>query len=124
MSKVGEPALLSTIPGYAETYVSKLPDNVPSPLTSLFEESMLSATFLELLVRCEGVFSCISVSTVESASIEKATAKQAKLDIWFQCSAGRVTASNFKVAARSDPHHPPVSLVQGICYPEAYKFST
>ena len=47
-----------------------------------------------------------------------------KLKLWYRHRAGRITASNFKAASRTNLSQPSLSLINRICYPESYKFST
>ena len=55
--------------------------------------------------------------------VEKETKEQAKTKLWFYQRAGRITASNFKAAARTDQSMPSISLIKRICYPLAFGFS-
>eukprot|EP00117_Sycon_ciliatum_P037992 scpid40803/ scgid28309/ Inhibitor of growth protein 1 len=124
LSEVAMPALLSIVPTYADAYVSKLPSDIPAPLSNLYEESMVSANYTDLLDRCDAVFSTISVTPDECMAMKRATREQAKSDLWFMCRAGRITASKFKAASHSDAHQPSVSLVKAICYPQSMKFTS
>lgn len=124
LAEVGKPAVLSAVPGYSDAYASKRPPNVPPPLSDLYDESMLAASYVDMLEHCETIFASIFVSPEESKAIEEHTRKQSSSDLWFECRSGRITASKFKSAVRTDPHQPSESLVKGICYPQRFKFST
>lgn len=60
----------------------------------------------------------------QSAVIEEETLQQAKCGVWFEYRSGRVTASNFKQATRTDVTQPSLSLIKKICYPRSQSFST
>lgn len=49
--------------------------------------------------------------------MERATRGQAASRLWCQYQAGRVTASKFKLAARTNAVKPSPSLVKAVCYP-------
>ena len=85
---------------------------------------MPSVTFGDLLNRCDSLFPAILVSAEKAKKVEKATRQQAHSKAWFDYCAGRITASKFKAAVRTDIRQPPSSLIRAICYPEAYKFKT
>lgn len=122
--KVGKPAVLSIVPQFCESYIPRRPAHIPPPLTSLYDPALLGCTYPQVLDKCEDLFSGISVSEAEAHAIEVNTREQASSTLWFECRAGRVTASRFKSAVRTDPHQPSESLVKTICYPESVKFST
>ncbi len=124
LSEVSKPAVLSIVPGYADAYLPNTPADVPPPLTTLYDERMLEASFVDLLDHCEHVFRSISITKSEALAIDVNTREQAQSDLWFQCRAGRVTASKFKSAARTDKHQPSVSLVKAICYPQSVRFTS
>ena len=65
-----------------------------------------------------------SVSIEQATSLERYTQEQSKSKLWFQHRAGRVTASQFKMAAATDMTQPSQSLIKAICYPEAMKFDS
>ena len=57
-------------------------------------------------------------------ALEKTTRKQAKCKLWKVHREGRITASNFKAVARTNPCMPSESLIKWICYPQAYTLTT
>ena len=60
----------------------------------------------------------------QAALLESSTRDQAQCKLWHQHRVGRVTASLFKSAVKTNPAMPSQSLIKRICYPQAYKFST
>ena len=73
---------------------------------------------------CERV--TITLNQEEILEIEKATRDQSHCDAWYAQRSGRITASKMKLACRTDPASPSVSLIDQnlICYPAKHKFST
>lgn len=57
-------------------------------------------------------------------AVERATRSQSASRVWFRQRAGRVTASKLKQVLKTNPQQPSKSLIKGICYPEAYRFTT
>ena len=69
----------------------------------------------------------MSLTAEEAVAIECETRGQASSNAWFRYRAGRVTASNFKAAARTQAANPgnlSRSLIKRICYPSTVRFST
>ena len=60
----------------------------------------------------------------QSINVEGESKEQHQSKLWFEHRAGRVTASNFKAASRTNPQKPSATLIRRICYPDAYKCST
>jgi len=56
--------------------------------------------------------------------LKQLTRRQAQCKLWKVHREGRISASNFKAVARTNPCMPAESLVKHICYPQAYAFST
>ncbi|CAH1270905.1 Hypp4506 [Branchiostoma lanceolatum] len=120
-----KPALLSLVKGFNDSYIpSVVALNMPSPLCQLFRTEYMQLSHHDLTQKCEEEASRLSFSTDQVAALEKTTRLQTKSNTWFQYRAGRITASNFKTAVRTNPDNPSISLIKRICYPNAYKFST
>lgn len=66
----------------------------------------------------------VSVSHDQAVAAERNTRDQAGSRLWFHMRTGRVTASRFKSACRTDPANPSVSLIMNICHPEVFRFQT
>ena len=117
----GKSVILSLQPNYWDAF---LETDQPMILTDLYDDSLATLSYSEILEASEDVFSKIVVSESQSRTIEEQTKGQARSRLWFRHRAGRVTASNFKAAARTDSEsgRPSISLIKRICYPESYKF--
>ena len=61
---------------------------------------------------------------LQIACLEEMTRKQSQSKSWFAYRSGRITASTFKSAIKTDLSKPALSLIKRICYPDAYKFQT
>lgn len=79
-------------------------NELPTLLTTLYEQKNLDLPYTELLLRCEKIFVELegSVSEEQSVILEQETREQAKSKIWFKHRAGRVTASKFKASCSTD----------------------
>ncbi|XP_047242399.1 uncharacterized protein LOC124880972 [Girardinichthys multiradiatus] len=115
-------AILSIIAGHSDKYIPKTVQlNLPQPLTSLFSNARLQADLSSPLVESEKVFDDLQLTVKESFSVEKATREQSASKVWFEQRAGRVTASVFHEAGRTDSA---ISLIKRICYPRSCQVST
>ena len=124
LSKEGKPAILSLVPKYSDRYVPLCEQGVlPPPLTNMFKADYMQLSYPELLKECEEVFTTSVPTLKQCESIEERTRGQSACKIWFQQRAGRVTASNFKSAACTNPAQVSHSLVLSICYPGKQFFS-
>ncbi|CAM4419673.1 unnamed protein product [Leuciscus chuanchicus] len=114
-------AILSVIEGHSHRYKPKtLQLNLPEPLSKLYSKAKLHADFSSLLDR-ESIFDNLQITEQESLAVEEATRAQSASKVWFEQRAGRVTASVFHEAGRSDSA---VSLIKRICYPWSCQVST
>lgn len=118
-----KPAILSLVEPYSSKYIPKLLDEgLPMCLSELHKLEYLQSDYGELLKLAE---QCkITVTPEQAKNVESATRSQAKSPLWFRMRSGRVTASNFKSASRTDPATPSLSLMMSICHPELTKFKT
>ena len=124
ISKCGsKPAILSLLSPYNESYIPKPNSNLPMPLLQFYNQEHLGLTFQELLSECAKLLDSLQVAAEEAAAIEASTRKQSSSKEWFQQRAGRITASKFKSACATNPDKPSKSLIKGICYPDAHRFS-
>ncbi|XP_061695959.1 uncharacterized protein LOC133511237 [Syngnathoides biaculeatus] len=117
--------VLSVLPEFSKNYIPEVV-SVPlsRPLTDLFDESWLHASFEDLSVHCMDVYNSISMSQDEINGVEFHTRRQSQSDAWFSFSAGRITASVLRAVTRTRPDKPSVSLIAKICYPKSHSFST
>ncbi len=110
---------LSIIPEYCDDYIVDH-SQYSLPLSNLFDPEAMKLSYTDLLLKCEDIFSSISVTNDQATNIELSTRDQSKCKAWFRFRAGRITASKFKAAlARTDYTQPSVSLVKRICYPQS-----
>ena len=123
LAQVNKAAVLSLVPAHCEAFVPKRPTGFPPCLSSLYEENQLGSSFTSLLSHCEDAFSAVTVSEAEARNVETVTRSQSNCKEWFRFRAGKVTASRFKAAARTDCSQPSRSLILSICYPESHQFS-
>ena len=91
-------------------------------LSDLYEKECLSLEYSSLLHRANNIKLTITVAQV--TAVEAKTRDQANSRVWFRMRAGRITASKFKSACRTDPANPSKSLIMLVCYPEVFQFST
>ena len=119
------PAVLSLISEYSDKYIPKtsLP-NFPQPLTSLHKAEYLTLQYHDLMDVCEKVFAEVTITDDMAKAVELETRKQHKTNLWFKYRAGRVTASRMKTVCHTNMTNPSQSLVKGICYPEAFTFTS
>ena len=124
LAAAGKPALLSLVPGYSDEYVPLSEKGVlPKPLTDLYNADYMDLAHPDLLVKCEEIYSTVTVTSEEASNIEN-TRGQSSSKLWFQQRAGRVTASQLKAATRTDVKEPSKSLIRSICYPESTPFGS
>ncbi|XP_072041956.1 uncharacterized protein [Amphiura filiformis] len=120
-----KPGILRVLDDYSHNFVPIYEQpKYPKSLSSLYESTQLKTGYLALLSRCETVFDTIKVSTEEVRAVEKDTRDQAASKLWHYQRTGRITASNFKAAARTDPTWPSESLIKRLTHPEDFSFST
>jgi len=117
---------------YHEEFIPKLSlQDLPQPITEMFNPATLAMNYIELLREYEKAFDTLKVCTVLSCTplnyyIPKYRSQLIRLrdtlgqsadKVWFIHRAGRITASNFKSVCHTNPSP------KRICYPDVYKFS-
>ena len=113
--------MLSLVPGFCNDYIPRCGKGIlPLPLTDVFREEMLEATYVDLLEKCEEIFDNLSITSDQTHKLEEATRNQTKSKLWFKYRAGCVTASRLKAAVHTDVTQPSQSLIKEICYPESH----
>ena len=111
ISKGGKPVLLSVVLGFCNDYIPRCEKGVlPLPLISVFDNGMLEATYVDLLVKYEEVFSHLAVTSEHARVLEEATKNQSLCKLWFQYRAGRITAALLKAAVHTDAGQPSQSV--------------
>ena len=126
LSKVGEkPVILSLVPGFCDAYVPlQSQANFPTSLMNLYDKDYLGLSYPDLLTKCEQTFHTLTLTSDAVKAVEEATKEQTKSKMSFSQRAGRITASKFKAAARTDLSQPSQSLIRYICYPESLHFKS
>ena len=89
-------------------------------ISSFGMDDYLTLTYGELVERACSVMISYEVTDKEALNLEQATQLQSKCKLWSIHRAGRITASNFKSAVRTDPCNPSLSLVKRLCYPQQH----
>ncbi|XP_057711359.1 uncharacterized protein LOC130928652 [Corythoichthys intestinalis] len=93
-------------------------------MSSLFMETHVSKSLDELIAEASTIMTNMKIDDSQISAIEQMTREQSTTKSWFLYRAGRITASNFKAASRTKIENPSNSLIQRICYPDAFKFTT
>ena len=118
-----KPAVLALVPPHCDDYVpTSLAPELPSVLSDLYQKEYLMLGYHELLQKA--CSTDITVTTNQVLAVEAKTKDQAGSRLWFCMRTGRITASKFKSACRTDPASPSLSLITAICHPETCRFST
>ena len=120
-----KPAVLSLIPEHSDSFVPKsLNPEFPFVLSSLYDESLSNENFSTVLEKAKEKATSFVITKQQQELVEEKTKDQANSRLWFRMRTGRITASQFKNACRTDPAFPSHSLIMSICYPELTRFST
>ncbi len=95
---------------YSSQYVPKsLDSNFPVCLSQIFKSEYLNLNYSELLaIASDDQF---TVTEQQAMEAESKTKQQVNSCLWFQMRAGRITASRFKSACRTNPAQPSISLI-------------
>ena len=117
------PGVLSVISDHSEKYISKSSSkDFPQPLTLLKDVKYVEMECQNLLKECESV--SINLTEEMAECVEAATRDQSQSKLWYKYRSGRITASRMKAVCHTDPAKPLQSLIKGICYPEAFCFTS
>ena len=118
-----KPAVLALVPPHCDDFIpTSLAPELPSVLSDLYQAEFLKLGYHELLQKAHSID--ITVTTNQVLAVEAKTKSQAGSRLWFRMRTGRITASKFKAACRTDPASPSLSLIMAICHPETLRFST
>ncbi|KAJ4926107.1 hypothetical protein JOQ06_008290 [Pogonophryne albipinna] len=121
-TKPKKSAILSVIEGHSHRYTPKTVQlDLPTPLTSLYQSSRLVLDLPALLEEGAKVFEELNLTPERCLLVEEKTRKQSRSRVWFEQRAGRVTASSFHEAAKTESSS---SLIKRVCYPRSSQFST
>ena len=120
-----KPALLSSMPGFAQHYKPKALDVKYPMVLSELEDDMFSSCNPQVVVEhCKDLFHRITVTAKEATVVEECTRDQASNREWHRFRIGRITASRAKAVCRTSMEKPSHSLIRAICYPNTSIFST
>ncbi|KAK1904600.1 Exonuclease [Dissostichus eleginoides] len=121
-TKPKKSAILSVIEGHSHRYTPKTVQlDLPTPLTSLYQSSRLVLDLPALLEEGAKVFEELNLTPEQCLLVEEKTRKQSRSRVWFEQRAGRVTASSFHEAAKTESSS---SVIKRVCYPRSSQFST
>ena len=122
-------SVLAIVAPYSEAYVPRaITHKLPPPLPDVLLDDgfVRKDDFAELKAACSVTFAAMSITSEETVAIELETRGQSSTNSWFRYRAGRITASNFRAAIRTqtaNPNNLARSLIKRICYPGSYKFT-
>ena len=120
-----KPAILSLVPAHSDSYVPKsLNPDLPAVLSSLYDENLRDADFSTVVQKAAEIANSLKITNQQKKIVEEKTRDQANSRLWFRMRTGRITASKFKSACRTNPALPSRSLIMSICHPELARFST
>ena len=103
-----KPVLLCLVPPYAASYV--LPSRKIPTIMGFFDKNYLELPFNELIKMFQN-----TVTKEQIDQVQKDTTVQSSGTNVFRHRAGRISASQSKAVAHSDPGMPPQSQVQRMC---------
>ena len=86
-------------------------------------EDKQSSTYSELVDIAKSVMDSYKATDEEIRNLEEATQLQSKCRLWSIHRAGKITASNFESAVRTNPDKPAISLIRKLCYPQQHALS-
>ena len=118
-------AILSIVPAYSDGHIPKqMSRNLPPSMLSLYKPDHSSKRLKDLVALAEETLQSLTISDDHIKAVEEETRDQANNRLWFSVRAGRVTASVFRAATKTNIDRPSESLIKRICYPESYIFMT
>ena len=117
-----KPVVLALVPELNNSYIPDTATSLPKPMGTLFNQDYMNLSMDALSVKCKEI--ALGLTEAECKSIETETRGRSSSPVWFQQREGRITASRFKAACHTNPDKPAKSLIKGICYPQAHKFSS
>ena len=88
----------------------------------LYKPDHCSKRLKDLVALAKETLQSLTISDVQIKAVEEETRDQASNQLWFLVRAGRVTASVFKAATKTNISRLSESLIKRICYPESYIF--
>lgn len=120
-----KPAVLSIHEKYNKPYIPlSQQKKLPKTICSYYMEDKQNSLYDELVDVSKSIMSSYEITDEEIHNLGKATQLQSKCRLWSIHRAGRITASNFKSAVRTNHNKPSVSLVKKLCYPQEHSFTS
>ena len=120
-----KPVILSIHEKYNKPYVPlSQQKKLPKTISLYYMEDKQKSSYDELVDVSKSVMSSYQTTDEEIHNLEEATRLQSKCRLWSIHREGRITASNFKSAVRTNPSKPSVSLVKKLCYPQQHVFTS
>ena len=117
LKTVDKPVVLSHTPGFSDAYVPlNMLADFPKPLTEIFNNDAIDMSYAYLVETCSEIYEKYVISCDQISLVEENTRQQAKLRIWFQQRARRVTASKLKSVVVTNVMKPSISLIKSIYY--------
>jgi len=110
---------------YSDGHIPKhMSRNLPPSMLSLYKPDHYGKRLNYLVALAEETLQSLTISDDQIKAVEEETRDQASNQLWFSVRAGRVTASVFRAATKTNISRPSESLIKRICYPESYIFMT
>ena len=104
------PSILALSRNHSSLYVPlSLDQNLPSPLSQLYDPENLNLNYMELLELADNLV--LSVTPDQCTVVEANTRDQSKSRLWFNMRTGRVTASRLRAVCKTDDALPSLSLI-------------
>lgn len=117
-----KPGICSLVEPFADMFIPlSMRENLPAPLSSLYNPDLLSESYCTLL-QVASTYNLENLTASQVTAVEEKTRGQAQSKLWFQMRSGRITASKVRAICHTDPSSPSISLITSICYPELGKF--
>ena len=118
-----KPAILSLVAPYSSRYIPKtLDSSLPMCLSELYKPEYIELNYGELVTLATNY--TVSITEKQASLVESKTKLQSNSRLWLRMRTGRITASRFKAACKTNLAQPSLSLVMALCHPEITKFKS
>uniref|UniRef100_A0A3B3TNE0 YqaJ viral recombinase domain-containing protein n=1 Tax=Poecilia latipinna TaxID=48699 RepID=A0A3B3TNE0_9TELE len=99
------------------THTEEQSVKLPLSLASLYHKNIHSHDLSTLLLCCEKYKNAAIVTDEQAEAIEKHTRLQHKCSAWYECRAGRITASSMHAVFATSLESPALTVVKQVCNP-------
>lgn len=99
------------------THTEEQSVKLPLSLSSLYNKNSHSDDLSTLLLCCEKYKNAAIVTDEQAEAIEKHTRLQHKCSAWYECRAGRITASSMHAVFATSLESPALTVVKQVCNP-------